>query len=770
MRLRHMNNILRRALLLLSIGLAMPLLAAVPEYLVGATAPTAAPNLRDDPAVASDGTDFFVVWSDWRSGTGGIVGARVKRTGQIVDPLGIRIASISHVLQPNVIWDGGAYLITWTGEEWVDGYPRGRHVYAARVDREGRIVMAPRLLAENATTAYGIRYAASNGTVSVVAYLSHDHRNATRAALLDREGNTIRHETLLPEYVYRTGFTMASTGSRFVVAWSQNASLSGLDDQTIEAIALGSDGGVLGPPVEIGPGDEAAIAGDGSRFTIVSLDRLRAQQQWALTSRTVNADLTQLGATNLIATAPLIERPSLLWRGDRYDLIAGYQPSDTSYEIASFRLDRDGRKIGTDTRHPIGFSFVREALAAATNGADALLVQGAYTPGGRTRQIVTRRFDGSLFEAPQLLSWSGNTHGAPDVAASPSGQLVAWSEDDGVFATRMDRNGNSLDGRGIRLSTTAGRARAAFDGTNYVVAWVSTSFTGATSSIGVRYIAPATGATVAETQISTTFVWQGLALATSPEATFVVYEEGDSIRVVRIPHATHTPDPAPLVVSPVDLPSGNPAAAWNGSHLLVVWTEEHLFSRADPPLVLSVGIYAARVTGGLSLLDPSPIVLEESDFESEGGVFDFSAPSVASNGEHWVVVADRDAEDVIAHRVLRNGTVEANAPPKIARGRAPVVAWDGVRYVVAWYDANPFAHTAPLMVAGIPANGALVAAQRSIAATNVITAFPSIARAMHGEVALVYTKVSTAPEHAGVPRSFLRLIDIASQRGRVVRP
>jgi len=754
-----MNNIAGRALLLVFVALAGPLFATSPEYLVGGTVSTPAPNFRAGTSIATDGNDFFVVWSDTRSNWGGdVIGTRVKANGQVVDPLGIRIRSSRSVSGPQVVWDGGAYLVIWTENTSRDA----RNVLAARIDRDGHVAMPPRVIAENATTTPYSDYAASNGTVTVVAYLSLTvgPQNPARVVVLDRDGNTLHHQNLaLDKNSYRKDFAVAANSSRFVVAWSANPGFN-MFQTVVEAVALTADGHVIGTPVIVGGGGQPAIGTDGNGFAIVS-------GQWnqsgvALLSRTVNADLTEKSGERTLISAYALDLPSVLWRGGRYEVVVGRRALwwDGKYDITSIELDRDGHQIALNSRGLLEGQLADAGGAtAATSGADVLVAFNAYAPTILRSQIFGRVYRGSsmVADAQSILSWSGNAHANPEIASSASGHFVAWTEESGVYATRVGPQGHSLDGRGVQIAPDYSRARVAFDGTNYVVAWLDSG-----AFIGVRYIAPLTGATVAEAHVPVPpNGWRGLNLAVSPEATYVLYTD-ERVRLTRIPHATHIPDAVPLAVSPENMIVADPAASWNGSTLLVTWNEVE-FPRVDPPLAIGVTVLGARVTGGLSLLDPAPLTIAtQSGIERSS----HGAPSVATNGEDWLVVANVNADHVIARRVLSNGTVEGNTPATIAAGFSPAVTWDGARYAVAWRQGND-TPASELMLAAVPAFGALVASRRTLVATQTTPNTPSLARS-GDEIAVAYTRSSLLPEHMGLERSYFRVMDFAP-KGRVVR-
>jgi hypothetical protein len=735
-----MNNIGRAARTLVLLGLAIPLFAASPELLVGGTVFGPAPDLRDAFGVATDGTDFFAVWVDGRTPEQWTVyGARVRRDGRVLDPLGIRIATGPQSPSPILTWDGSAWLVVWTAGPPASTHDDAFTVYASRIGRDGRFVMRPRPIVENATAGG----AASNGNVSVITYTRSDgYTSESRIAVLDRDGNALSDEAL-PDGIIWTP-AVAATPSRFLLAWSV-PTLSVTQPDRLMAMTLTADGRPDGAPTQIGWGNWPGIRQNGADFLVFSWRDGHEVERYTLLSRVVRPDLTA-SADEILTSWYDVDGLDAVWRNGRWEVTAGGFPEASAPAVVrSFDLDAEGRVSGAGSgRDRTG--------PTATNGSDVLVAFGESVPPGTwpKSRLFAAVYHGSAKTADveELLSGSGNGHRNPVVAAGPSGSGVAWDEESGAYFTRIGADGSSLDGRGVLLSANGSGVRVAFDGTNYVAAWTEPG------NIGVRWIAPATAATVAEARM-TADAYQ-IALAASPDATYVVFAD-QHLRVARIPHTTRSFDPVTVAVAE-HIPVSAPAVSWNGSMLLVVWNQ-HFTPVPDPPWVPARQTFGARVTGGLSLLDPEPIVIAEHGYERLVP----GTPSVASNGRDWLVVSDLDGSNIAALRVPHDGAPDSNGARRIAKGTNAVVTWNGEQYAVAWKEGSH------VRLGAVAASGEPALTGRSFVAANVAPSPLAIAPAANGEVAVTYTKVSFRPEHSGVERTFLRFMDHGTARGRVVR-
>jgi len=90
-------------------------------------------------SVAGDGTDWLVVWEDyrnWSSAYQDVYGARVSGSGVVLDPTGIRIDDDPWAqMTPDIVWEGTNYLAVWA-----DGRRWGDVIFGARITSSGVVV------------------------------------------------------------------------------------------------------------------------------------------------------------------------------------------------------------------------------------------------------------------------------------------------------------------------------------------------------------------------------------------------------------------------------------------------------------------------------------------------------------------------------------------------------------------------------------------------------------------------------------------------------
>ncbi len=103
----------------------------------GGIAISTSTNVKQNAAIAFDGTNYFIVWQDWRSGLYfHIYGTRVSTSGVVLDPSGIEITTAStYHRQPAIAYDGTNYLVVW-----YQGPSSSADIYGSRVTPEGIIL------------------------------------------------------------------------------------------------------------------------------------------------------------------------------------------------------------------------------------------------------------------------------------------------------------------------------------------------------------------------------------------------------------------------------------------------------------------------------------------------------------------------------------------------------------------------------------------------------------------------------------------------------
>jgi len=97
---------------------------------------SAAPGVQQQPAVASDGADFLVVWSDARNVDCNVYAARVTGAGTVLDTEGLLLSpGAGPQTAPAVEYDGANFLVVWQDQRAGE-----QDIYGARVTSQGSIL------------------------------------------------------------------------------------------------------------------------------------------------------------------------------------------------------------------------------------------------------------------------------------------------------------------------------------------------------------------------------------------------------------------------------------------------------------------------------------------------------------------------------------------------------------------------------------------------------------------------------------------------------
>jgi hypothetical protein len=106
-----------------------------PEFPIGVLGPA-----QSAPALAFDGAHYLAIWNQqpWWDSTGGLVGARVGLDGSVLDPAWIQVCT-AQTDPAALACDGGNFLVVWTDHR---AQPGGlfSNVYANRISPEGQLL------------------------------------------------------------------------------------------------------------------------------------------------------------------------------------------------------------------------------------------------------------------------------------------------------------------------------------------------------------------------------------------------------------------------------------------------------------------------------------------------------------------------------------------------------------------------------------------------------------------------------------------------------
>jgi len=555
-------------------------------------------------------------------------------------------------------------------------------------------------------------------------------------------------------------------------------------------------------PVAGGAGTEqggAASAFDGENFLVVWTDRRPTRGGtgiWGARVSPSGAVLDPVGR-ELTTLQPRVGNLRLAWDGAQY-LLAWSDNRDDAYAGDAFvaRITRDGTCLDPDGVLAARALNIQAPVAVTASPTQRSLV---YFDQRGSNQIFATRLDAAgraLDAAGVPVSISGNVYDA-SAASNGAVTLVTWRQNTG---TRNRVHIALLDGATPRFDrelTTASDAmtspRVAFDGTNFVVAWVDGRAGGITGRVYAARVSAAGAVLDASgVAVSDAMVHVGLELAcaagrctavttsatsgpyapwswsfgSSPIAppvsgtrlspdplnptalvagggTTLALFEGSSpgwlsdVRALRLGGGGAPVEVAPFTISTAANMQWRPAAASSGSTHLVVWED---YRRATGSVV-----FGARVSSSGAVLDPAGIALST-------GASPAVSPSVDWDGARWFVTW-ASAGRVEGVRVGADGVVQGAVTTVAATGafveEPPRVAASASQHLVVWSSRPP---KMPRVIAAqrvgfdaVPSGGVI-----AVSPPGATTSTPAVASDGNGFVVawstgdIVATRVSPA--------------------------
>ncbi len=555
------------------------------------------------PAVAFDGTNYFAVWADNRSGNNDIFGARVTPDGIILDPLGLPIAkSLSSENEPYVAFGDSNYFVVWSR-------PRGdsADIYGARVTCGGTVLDSNGIPISVAPASQGCVHVCSGAGMYLVTW--DDKRNGwfdiygarvlPDGTVLDPQGIPIEIGQGTDEFS-RSVFN----GTNFFINYE---SVIG-SFHYIQARRMTVDGVLVDTmPITISNNGSQivycnAVAFDGLNHFIVWGNRSNYEDDIYGARVRIGGQVIEPNGFLISYSANCQFRPCIDTDSSNY-FVVWQDVREDSGDIRGARITPAGSILD-----PCGFSICprasnQERPALSFDGRNYLTVWAE-----RGRIYGTRVSPSAVVLDTIGFIISGSTincYYPPAADYDNRNHFVVWStwnmSGDTLKGARVSADGVILDPRGIVISASRYHIRypsLAFDGRNYLVAW---SVEEGPSSY---------------TDIYCTRVTPGGVVLDPPTPVSVRRYEYEEM----------------------------PSVAFGGQDFLIVWGDTR-----D-----GCHIYGARVT-------PSGVVLDTAGFQVSYGTRVESGPRVAFDGCAYfhVVWFDRrnDRGDIYGCRVTNSGIV-----------------------------------------------------------------------------------------------------------------
>lgn len=622
---------------------------------------------QGEPAIAFDGTNYLVVWSDLRDGDADIYGARVTQNATVLDPSGIALLKDSaDQAAPAVCYDGSNVLLVWAdtrSSSYCD-------IYGARVNSEGAMLDSAGFPISLAQSWQGSPAIAIGVDEALVVWEDmrggpdtdiYGSRITRDGAVLDSAGFAIATSSWY-EFDPKATFD----GARYLVVWT---------DAVAHGNVLGgrvaTDGTVLDTlGFWISAGGEyagnPAVVFDGVRNVVAWNDVRAGMADHSVSVARVDGNGSVLDPMGIpVSNAAISQKlPDAVFGATDFLVVWGESRTGTN-DIYGVRVTPEGTLVDS-TAIRISPPGGEQTVAASSHGGSNFLVvweEGRY----RERNVCGTRVDHDgvvLDTVGVLISGSPWEQCAPEVGSDGTDFLVAWQDwrNSGydIYCARISQDGSVLDTAGVAVCTSSSEQvtpAVAYNGADYLVLWQDQGV-GVRDIYGARVSRQGVVLDAGGFAVSTATGTQQLPTAASDGDNFLIIwsdsRNGDrDIYGARVSATGTVLDTAGMAICAAPGAQDNPAVEYDGENFLVVW-EDQRNGEYD--------LYGARVTPQGAILDTFGVITP-SGYQVN--------PVLAGNGGNKTLLAYGGWTGVVGDTPYNSPRIWATLSPVAAMEEEP---------------------------------------------------------------------------------------------------
>jgi hypothetical protein len=442
-----------------------------------------------DPDVSFDGNNYMVVWQDERSDTLDIYASRVAQNGVPLDFAGIKISGATdEQSSPSIDFDGTNYFVAWTDHRTGSEYD----IYGTRIDTGGAVLNPAGIAISTATNQQRIPSVSFGGIYYLVTW--YDRRDGSDydiyGARINQSGVvqetsginilTINAAQYLP--------AVTSYSGQWLVAWYDNR--NGSND--IYGSRINASGTVMdasGFPISFSAQTQGkpAVASDGTNYLVVWHETEDDGNSTDIYGMRIDASGNQLDpdAIAISTVSGSQEYPAVAFDNDSIYLVVWHDDrSGSNKDIYGCRVSTSGNALDLPGIAISTATSDQEYPSVAFDGTNFLVVWDDGRVSSLNEDIygtLVEPDDGNVVTpAGNVIADDEHWQRNPVVAFDGTNYLVVWYDygggtfDEDIYGVRVNQSGNPIDGSSIAISTAANGQyfpAVAFDGNNYLIAW-----------------------------------------------------------------------------------------------------------------------------------------------------------------------------------------------------------------------------------------------------------------------------------------------------------